>query len=245
MCCCCWKMFNFKSDWLKCCALSSLAISTSPTTSTSLLVLSQLMDESSPEELSSIPAIKLQLEASWVALPEPPPLPKRNLLPCLLPPADWPDNLLRCWVSHSARRLAMSTWMPLSASFFCCFSKDLSSFFSLRSRSFRSNSSAGIGSPEQVCGWALWAGRPGPFFVCSFLRHLARRFWNHTYFIRRSNNYSNLNKNNLSIVGQHLVFAFQFSTRTLILLIANVELTNLNMQSRLVSRWDKFRPDGT
>jgi hypothetical protein len=26
----------------------------------------------------------------------------------------------------------------------------------------------------------LCAGRPGPFFVCSFLRHLARRFWNQT-----------------------------------------------------------------
>lgn len=42
------------------------------------------------------------------------------------------------------------------------------------------NSSIGIGSPEQVCGWALCAGRPGPFLVCSFFRHLARKFWNHT-----------------------------------------------------------------
>ena len=184
-CFCCWKMFNLSNDWLKF-GLSSLAMSTSPTTSTSmLLALSQLMDESSPEEfVASIPAIRLLLEASrwlWlpVPLPEPPP-PKRNLLPCLLPPADCPDDLFRCCVSHSARRLAMSTWMPLSANFFCCFSSDLSSFFSLRSRSFRSSSSAGIGSPEHVCGWALWAGRPGPFFVCSFLRHLALRFWNHT-----------------------------------------------------------------
>ena len=55
----------------------------------------------------------------------------------------------------------------------------------LRSRSFRSSSSAGIGSPEQVWGWALCAGRPGPFLVCSFLRHLARRFWNHTCFLKR------------------------------------------------------------
>lgn len=175
-------MFNLSSDWLKCWGLSSLTISASPTTSTSiLLVLSQLIEESSPDEfVASIPAIKLLLETSkwWLPLPEPP---KRNLLPCLLPPADCPEDLLRCWVSHSARRLAMSTWMPLRANFFCCFSKDLSSFFSLRSRSFRSNSSAGIGSPEQVCGWALWAGRPGPFFVCSFFRHLARRFWNQTF----------------------------------------------------------------
>lgn len=34
-------------------------------------------------------------------------------------------------------------------------------------------SSGGIGSPEHVCGWALWAGRPGPFFVCSLFRTFA------------------------------------------------------------------------
>ncbi len=54
---------------------------------------------------------------------------------------------------------------------------------SLRSRrccSRRLISSGGMGSPLQVWGWALWAGRPGPFFVLSSFRHLARRFWNHT-----------------------------------------------------------------
>ncbi len=53
-------------------------------------------------------------------------------------------------------------------------------FFSTRSNSRRAISSGSIGSPLQVVGWELWAGRPGPFFVFSFLRHLARRFWNHT-----------------------------------------------------------------
>ena len=33
----------------------------------------------------------------------------------------------------------------------------------------------------QVCGCALCAGRPGPFLVLSCFRHLARRFWNHTW----------------------------------------------------------------
>lgn len=44
------------------------------------------------------------------------------------------------------------------------------------------SSLGGIGSPEQVWGWALCAGRPGPFFVCSFFLHFARRFWNQTYY---------------------------------------------------------------
>lgn len=50
--------------------------------------------------------------------------------------------------------------------------------------SFAFNSFGGIGSPEHDCGWALCAGRPGPFFVCSFFRHLARRFWNHTWITK-------------------------------------------------------------
>lgn len=37
-----------------------------------------------------------------------------------------------------------------------------------------------MGSPEQVCGCALCAGLPGPFLVCSRLRHFALRFWNQT-----------------------------------------------------------------
>lgn len=53
-------------------------------------------------------------------------------------------------------------------------------YFSLARSSF-----GGIGSPEHDCGWALWAGRPGPFFVCSFFRHLARRFWNQTCLQRK------------------------------------------------------------
>ena len=92
----------------------------------------------------------------------------RNKLPNL----DWRPGIGRSLANGRGR----GTDLPLRASFFCCFSSDLRSFLSLRSRSLRSNSSAGIGSPEQVCGCALCAGRPGPFFVCSFLRHLARRF---------------------------------------------------------------------
>ena len=68
-----------------------------------------------------------------------------------------------------------------TCSFFCCFSNCFNNFFSRLSRSFLSSSSGEMGSPEQVCGCALCAGRPGPFFVFSFLRNLARRFWNHTY----------------------------------------------------------------
>ena len=82
--------------------------------------------------------------------------------------------------SHSRRKVVMSTTIPFAASFRCCRSSDFRSFFSRRSRSLRSSSSSGMGSPLHVCGWALCAGRPGPFFVCSFLRHLARRFWNQT-----------------------------------------------------------------
>lgn len=66
-------------------------------------------------------------------------------------------------------------------SLLACLSSCFLSFFSRLSLSLRSISSGGIGSPEQVCGWALCAGRPGPFFVFSFFRHLARRFWNHTW----------------------------------------------------------------
>lgn len=36
------------------------------------------------------------------------------------------------------------------------------------------------GSPLHVCGYMKLCGRPGALLVCSFLRHLARRFWNHT-----------------------------------------------------------------
>jgi len=49
------------------------------------------------------------------------------------------------------------------------------------SRSRRHSSSGGIGTPLQVNGRTLCAGRPGFLRVCSFLRHLARRFWNHTF----------------------------------------------------------------
>lgn len=58
----------------------------------------------------------------------------------------------------------------------------ISVIFPLRStyRSRACSSGSGIGAPLQLCGCALWAGRPGPFLVCSFLRHLARRFWNQT-----------------------------------------------------------------
>lgn len=70
--------------------------------------------------------------------------------------------------------------MPLARSFRACRSRAFWSFFRRRARSRARSSAGGMGSPEQDWGWALWAGRPGPFFVCSFLRHLARRFWNQT-----------------------------------------------------------------
>lgn len=53
-------------------------------------------------------------------------------------------------------------------------------FFSILLSSLRAISSGSMGSPLQLVGWALWAGRPGPFFVFSFFLHLALRFWNHT-----------------------------------------------------------------
>lgn len=43
-------------------------------------------------------------------------------------------------------------------------------------RSLALSSLAEMGSPEQDCGCALCAGRPGPFFVCSRFRHFARLF---------------------------------------------------------------------
>ena len=39
------------------------------------------------------------------------------------------------------------------------------------------------GSPEQVWGCALWAGRPGPFFVFSFFLYFALLFWYHTLIL--------------------------------------------------------------
>ena len=57
----------------------------------------------------------------------------------------------------------------------------LVSFLSLRCCSRLSISSGGMGSPEQVWGWALCAGRPGPFLVLSSFLHLARLFWNQTW----------------------------------------------------------------
>ena len=59
------------------------------------------------------------------------------------------------------------------------------SFLSLLCCSRLSISSGGIGSPEQVWGWALWAGRPGPFLVLSCFLHLARLFWNQTWQQKR------------------------------------------------------------
>ena len=57
----------------------------------------------------------------------------------------------------------------------------LVSFLSLLCCSLLSISSGGMGSPEQVWGWALWAGRPGPFLVLSSFLHLALLFWNQTW----------------------------------------------------------------
>lgn len=98
--------------------------------------------------------------------------------------------LFACWDSHSLRNVSKSTCTPLAANFLCCLSKLLSNFFCLRSRSLRRSSSAGIGSPEHVTGCALCAGRPGPFLVCSFFLHLARRFWNHTYQKKKKKSFS-------------------------------------------------------
>ena len=65
----------------------------------------------------------------------------------------------------------MSTWIPLAASFFCCFSSCFINLRSLRLASFRMSSSWEMGSPEQVWGWALWAGRPGPFLVFDYMEN--------------------------------------------------------------------------
>ena len=78
-----------------------------------------------------------------------------------------PVPLLVCRFRFSSRRSSRSS----------CFLRCLSTF-SVRRRCVSSGS---MGAPLQVCGLALWAGRPGPFFVFSHFRHLARRFWNHTY----------------------------------------------------------------
>ena len=64
------------------------------------------------------------------------------------------------------------------------------SFLSLLCCSLLSISSGGMGSPEQVWGCALWAGRPGPFFVLSSFRHLARLFWNQTWKTKMGMNFS-------------------------------------------------------
>ena len=63
-------------------------------------------------------------------------------------------------------------------------------FFSSRCLSLLSNSSGGIGVPLHVRGRTLCAGRPGLLRVCSFLRHLARRFWNQTCRHDEKKNYS-------------------------------------------------------
>lgn len=73
------------------------------------------------------------------------------------------------------------SFLPLARSFRACLSRAFWSFFRRLALSLALSSAGGIGSPEQDWGWALWAGRPGPFFVCSFFLHLARRFWNHTW----------------------------------------------------------------
>ena len=74
-----------------------------------------------------------------------------------------------------AAAVAAAAWLRLAPRWSC-----LARLRSIRSRSRRARSSSEMGSPLQVCGWALWAGRPGPFRVFSFLRHFARRFWNQT-----------------------------------------------------------------
>ncbi len=88
---------------------------------------------------------------------------------------------LDCRSSHCFLRLAKSIWMPFAASFACCFSSCLLIFRSLRWISRLTSSSGDKGSPEHDWGWALCAGLPGPFLVWSSFRHLARRFWNHTW----------------------------------------------------------------
>lgn len=71
--------------------------------------------------------------------------------------------------------------ITFAANFLCCRSRAFSNFFCRLSLSFLLNSSGGIGSPLQLWGWALCAGLPGPFFVCSFFLHFALLFWNHTW----------------------------------------------------------------
>lgn len=71
--------------------------------------------------------------------------------------------------------------ITFAANFLCCRSRAFNNFFCRLSLSFLLNSSGGIGSPLQLWGWALCAGLPGPFFVCSFFLHFALLFWNHTW----------------------------------------------------------------
>lgn len=85
------------------------------------------------------------------------------------------------WLKYSRFKATRSTAIPLARSFLAWRSKAFCSFFLLLARSRARSSAGGMGSPEQDCGWALWAGRPGPFLVCSFFRHFALRFWNQTW----------------------------------------------------------------
>ena len=146
------------------------------------LFLEEFSSSSSQSEVSPTTSISMSLAVELLVLLQ---QLEESLLLLLEDccPEDWAARaaaFLPCCCSHSLRRVAMSTAMPLAASLRCCLSKDLRSFFSLRSLSLRRSSSSGIGSPLQVCGCALCAGRPGPFLVCSFFLHFARRFWNHT-----------------------------------------------------------------
>lgn len=88
----------------------------------------------------------------------------------------WLHDDVNCW----SEALADSDFILVVRYLFTWRSSCLRSFFSLRSDSRLSISAADKGSPEQVWGCELWAGRPGPFLVFSFLRHFARRFWNQT-----------------------------------------------------------------
>ena len=120
----------------------------------------------------------------------------RRILSCkalfITPTFAWKINPIILWCAdcNNKRFGPIEETDTHTDSFHChhtCINSDLTclvSFLSLRCCSRLSISSGGMGSPEQVWGWALWAGRPGPFLVLSCFLHLARLFWNQTWKIK-------------------------------------------------------------
>lgn len=144
-----------------------------------------LSDESSSDPLASwvgflwfwcFGGVWSQLDCVWFR----PPRSQCRLLCSLSVTCDTPLSLSDPGVWNNSP--AKSLFCDLR-SLFSCFRF----FFSILSSSLRAISSGSMGSPLQVVGWELCAGRPGPFFVFSFFLHLALRFWNQTYTPKKSN----------------------------------------------------------